>query len=67
MSEGFLGMVGNHQPLERLKLKNGIVDLIARRCVDGVKLSYFSIRQLEDLLGLLKIHILSFLENALRE
>jgi hypothetical protein len=53
MGEGFLGVVGNHQPLERLKLKNGIVDLIARRRVDGAKLSYFGIRQLEDLLGLL--------------
>ena len=38
MGESVLGVMSNYQPLQRLKFENGLVDLIARRCVDGAKL-----------------------------
>jgi hypothetical protein len=56
MGESFLGVVGNHQALKRLKFEDGIVDLAVHRCVDGAELPYPDIGQLQDLLGLLKIH-----------
>jgi hypothetical protein len=40
MGEGFLSVMSNHQPLERLEFKNGLVNFAARRRVDGAKLSY---------------------------
>jgi hypothetical protein len=43
MGEGFLSVMSNHQPLERLEFKNGLVNFAARRRVDGAKLTYPSI------------------------
>ena len=40
MGEGFLSVISNHQPLERLELKNGLVNFAAHRRVDGAKLFY---------------------------
>jgi hypothetical protein len=66
MGKSFLSVMSNHQPLERLKLKNGIVNLIARRRVDGAKPSYPGVCYCRTFLAC-SISMIVFLEKSLSD